>query len=78
MDTLNYYWGMHIAWWFVWVFMILWIFAFPYEIPGQRYKKESPLNLLKRRLAKGQITNEDFFVMKEMLESDLTEVNGKQ
>jgi putative membrane protein len=39
--------GMHLTWWFIWVVMIFWIFATPYDIPFQRNKKDSPLDILK-------------------------------
>ena len=49
MDNLNYQvLGMHFIWWFLWIFILIWIFATPYEIPGQRSKKGSPLDILKK------------------------------
>ena len=32
----NYYWGMNFIWWFAWIMLLIWIFAIPYDIPGQR------------------------------------------
>jgi putative membrane protein len=68
MAYTNYFWGMHFFWWVFWVMMLIWIFAIPYEIPGQRYKKDSPLDILKKRLASGQITTEQYHEMKKALE----------
>ncbi len=65
----NYFGGMHFIWWIVWVLMLVWIFAIPYNIPGQRFKMASPLDILKSRLASGQITIEQFREMKKILES---------
>ena len=65
------YWGMGLIWWFVWIIMLLWIFAVPYNIPGQRYKKDSPLDILQMRFASGQISNEQYQEMKKTLETDL-------
>ena len=65
------YWGMGLIWWFVWIVLLFWIFALPYKIPGQRYKKDSPLDILKMRFASGQITNEQYQEMKKTLENDL-------
>lgn len=31
--------------------LIIWIFAVPYNIPGQRGSKDTPLDLLKKRFA---------------------------
>ncbi|WP_394990763.1 SHOCT domain-containing protein [Emticicia sp.] len=72
MEMYNgyHFWGMHFIWWFFWAVMLFWIFATPYNIPGQRRKKDSPLDILKKRLASGQITNEEYQQKKTMLESD--------
>lgn len=56
----NYHWGMHLFWWFVWVFLLIWIFAIPYDIPGQRNRKDKPLDILKKRLASGEISNQEY------------------
>ena len=62
------YWGMHLIWWCVWIVLLFWIFAVPYNIPGQRNKKDSPLDILKKRLALGEITNEEYQGKKKILE----------
>jgi len=65
----NYhFWGMHLVWWFVWGILIFWIFATPYNIPGQRTKKDSPLDILKKRFASGQINKEEFLEKKKLLQ----------
>ncbi len=65
----NYgYAGMHIIWWFVWLSLLFWIFATPYDIPGQRTKKISPLDVLKHRLASGEINNEEYQQKKTIIE----------
>jgi putative membrane protein len=43
----------------------------PYNIPFQRYKKDSPLDILQKRFASGEITNEEYQEKKNILESDL-------
>lgn len=63
----HHFWGMHLLWWIFWIILILWIFATPYEIPGQRTKNETPMDILKKRLAKGEITNEEFDEKKKIL-----------
>ncbi len=63
--------GMHLMWWFVWIFFMVIIFATPYEIPGQRRRKDSPLDILQKRFASGEITNEEYQEKKTMLESNL-------
>lgn len=51
---------MHFAWWFIWVILMFWIFATPYDIPGQRTKKGTPLDMLKKRFASGEIDKETY------------------
>jgi putative membrane protein len=62
-----HFYGMHLFWWFIWVVLLFWIFALPYNIPGQRSKKETPLDLLNKRLASGQISNEEYLEKKQLL-----------
>ncbi|WP_262925441.1 SHOCT domain-containing protein [Lacihabitans sp. LS3-19] len=67
---MNYHFGgMHLIWWFVWCILIFWIFATPYNIPGQRAKKDSPLDILKKRFAQGEISKEDYLEKKKLLEN---------
>ena len=66
----NGYAGMHFIWWFVWLSLLFWIFATPYDIPGQRMKKNSPLDVLKSRFASGEITAEEYSDRKKILESN--------
>ncbi len=60
--------GIHFAWWLIWVVIIFWIFATPYNIPGQRAKNRSALHLLKKRLTSGQINKEEFLEKRKLLQ----------
>ena len=62
------FWGMHLVWWVIWGALIFWIYAIPYDIPGQRSNKNTPINVLKKRFAAGQISNEEFREKKKLLE----------
>ncbi len=64
-------WGMHFIWWFIWGILLFWIFATPYSIPGQRSKKDSPFDILKKRYASGSITTEDYNERKKILEENM-------
>ncbi len=64
----NYYWGMNPIWWFLWIVLLIWIFATPYDIPGQRKRKNAPLDILQRRFASGEINEEEYEAKKKMLE----------
>jgi putative membrane protein len=63
--------GMHLAWWLFWMFMLFWIFATPYNIPGQRMRKDTPLYILQKRFAAGQISNSEYQEVKKALEADM-------
>ena len=42
-----------------------------HDVPGQRKKKDSPLDILHKRFASGQITTEEYQEKKKILENDL-------
>jgi putative membrane protein len=48
--------------------MLIWIFATPYNIPGQKLKKDTPLDIIKRRFASGEISREQYLEYKIILE----------
>jgi putative membrane protein len=60
MYYTNYYWGMNFIWWILWIAMIIWVFAIPFDIPGQRSRRNTPLDILKKRYAAGQIDIEEY------------------
>lgn len=64
----SYYWGMHFIWWVIWILLLLWIFVTPYDIPGQKNKRDTPLDILKRRFANGEISKEEFEEHRKVLE----------
>jgi putative membrane protein len=56
-----YFWGMHWVWWFFWI--LLWIIFFSFMMPVRRitYRQmQSPLQLLQRRYAAGEISSEEY------------------
>ena len=66
------FWGMHLIWWFIWGVFLFWIFATPYDVPGQRRKRDTPLDILHKRFASGQITTEEYQEKKKILDTDLS------
>ena len=76
MTYESYYWGMHFIWWFLWISLLFWIFALPYDIPGQRRRKDSPLDILEKRFAAGDINNEQYYEKKRILKNGLSD-SGK-
>ena len=71
MMYYNNYWGMDLIWWCAWIFMLLWIFAVPYDIPGQRNRKDSPLDVLLKRYANGEIGKEEYAERKKIIEIEM-------
>ena len=66
----NYFWGMDFIWWFFLGVLLVWIFAIPYDIPGQRNRKSSPLDTLQRRFASGEIGRGEYQDGKKTIEMD--------
>ena len=64
----NHFGGMHFFWWFIWIIIMVWIFATPFDVPGQRKKKDSPLHTLKKRLAAGEINKEEYEEKKQIIQ----------
>jgi len=70
MFYYNNWGGMNFIWWFIWIILFIWIFAIPFNIPGQRFKKDSPLDVLQKQFASGQITKDEYQERKKMLLSN--------
>ena len=69
MNYYNNFWGMHIIWWIIWMSLLFWIFFTPWGIPGESRRKESPLDILQKRFASGEITKEQYLENKNILET---------
>ncbi len=63
-----HFFGMHLVWWLLWVGFLIWIFMTPFPIPGENRQKDSSLEILKRRLAQGEIDTDEYEALKEKLE----------
>lgn len=61
---MYYYWGMMGYWWIFWVVLWALFFIFLIPIPRRRWSTyrqlETPLQLLQRRYAAGEITHEEY------------------
>lgn len=69
-DFQGHFWGMHFIWWIVWIILLIWIFLIPRDLPFQRSKPEEPLEILKKRFAKGEISKKEYKESKKILMSD--------
>lgn len=68
----DYGWGMGLGWLFMIIFWGLVIFGIAYLIQNiakgtKKEDRESPVEILKKRYAKGEITKEEFERMKDDL-----------
>lgn len=73
MDGGWHFWGMHMLWWIFWLIVAFAFFAYlAYASKGQRPfqqgNKESPMDILKRRYAAGEIDTEEYNLRKRELE----------
>ncbi len=71
MNWGAYGWGMGFGWIFMIIFWVLVILGVVYLVQAKAGKssehKETPLDILKKRYAKGEITKEEFERMKDDL-----------
>lgn len=51
--------GMHLIWWFIWIAVLVWFLLIP---AGRRQimTKDTPLEILQKRYARGEITREEY------------------
>jgi putative membrane protein len=68
MFYYNYFWGMDFIWWFLWIILLVWIFAIPYNIPWQRNRKPGALDILQQRFAAGELGKEEYYEGKRIIE----------
>jgi putative membrane protein len=60
----HYYWGMYGYWWIFWI--LIWIAFFLFLIPIRRstwaayHRLETPMQVLQRRYAAGEVTSEEY------------------
>lgn len=69
-------WGMHWFWWGFWLLLIVglvWTLARSgqnSETPSPRESRDSPLEILERRYAEGELSTEEYEERKKRLERD--------
>ncbi len=74
MPHMNYDWwwfgGMHLFWWIFWVILIVLFFSLLTPSHSRKVQRESPLKILQRRYAAGEISTEEYDERKARLERD--------
>ncbi|MCX2740841.1 SHOCT domain-containing protein [Pontibacter anaerobius] len=73
MDGDWHYWGMHMFWWIFWVIAALFFFGYLISVGKnqrtfQQGGRETPLDILKRRYASGEIDTAEYELRKRELE----------
>lgn len=63
------FWGMHFFWWLFWIVVIVVLFSPLTPVPRIR-RRETPLEVLQRRYAAGDISTEEYEERKAKLERD--------
>jgi putative membrane protein len=63
------FWGMHVIWWVVWIALISIFFGLLTPVPRSK-ARVTPLHLLQRRYASGEISTEEYEERKTRIERD--------
>jgi putative membrane protein len=69
------FWGMHLFWWLFWIVLFVAFFSLLIPVPRRR-ARETPLEVLQRRYATGEISTEEYEERKMRLTRDRTESRG--
>jgi len=72
--------GMHMLWWFFWILLLVSFFSFVTPVPRKkaRLNRLTPLDILQRRYAAGEITTEDYEERKARLERDAPPITATE
>lgn len=67
-----WFWGMHLFWWLFWIILIVLLLWLPGPLARNRARgsRETPLEILQRRYAAGEISTEEYEDRKSRLERD--------
>ncbi len=65
----GWFWGMHLFWWLFWLVLIAAFFALMTPVP-RKQARETPLEILQRRYAAGEISTDEYAERKNRLEQD--------
>lgn len=59
---------MHWFWWVLFALFLVWIISATLRGPRRFHREQSPLDILKKRLARGEISKEEYEEKKKILE----------
>lgn len=66
------FWGMHLFWWLFWIVLFVAFFSLLTPVPRRRVR-ETPLEVLQRRYAAGEISTAEYEERKTRLTKDRAE-----
>lgn len=66
------FWGMHLFWWLFWIVLFVAFFSLLTPVPRRR-ARETPLEVLQRRYAAGEISTAEYEERKTRLTKDRAE-----
>ena len=69
----THFWGMHFFWWLFWIGAMVLLFT-PITPVSVSRRRETPLEILQRRYAAGELTTEGYEERKARLEGDTKSV----
>ncbi len=67
------FWGMHFLWWIFWIALIAVFFGWTTPVPRNK-ARETPLQILQRRYAAGELSSEEYEERKTRIERDAPSV----
>ena len=62
--------GMHLVWWFIWIIFVFTMFGWYQPVPRRKNRETSPLDILQKRFAAGEINKETYQEHREILQKD--------
>ena len=70
MQTISTYYmaGMHLMWWFFWITAIFFVFFYE-PVSRKVIYKNTPLDILKRHYASGNMSTEEYYEREKVLKN---------
>ncbi|NHN24785.1 SHOCT domain-containing protein [Flavobacterium jejuense] len=69
MNNNYHFMGLHLIWWCIAIVLLICFFLYKsFKNSDKKTTKETPIEILKKRLALGEISKEDYLEKKELIE----------
>lgn len=60
--------GMHLVWWCIMILLLIWLFYMSFKTSAKKTHIETPMEILKKRLALGEISKEEYQEKRDLIE----------